>query len=88
MLETGGLTKASRSRRSSRVVTRAARRRDELRALAVAEAKIDGFFEEMPRRYFVSHRAAPDRAPRAPSWLHRGEGRRHGGAQMRGDFSR
>ena len=29
--------------------------RDELRALGVAEASIDRFFEMMPRRYFVSH---------------------------------
>jgi [protein-PII] uridylyltransferase len=39
----------------SRVETRRTAAREELRALGVAEAKIDRFFEEMPRRYFVSH---------------------------------
>jgi [protein-PII] uridylyltransferase len=39
----------------SRVEVRRQAARDELRALGVAEAKIDGFFDEMPRRYFVSH---------------------------------
>lgn len=39
----------------SRVAVRRQAARDELRALGVAEAKIDGFFDEMPRRYFVSH---------------------------------
>src|SRR4029434_10613330 len=39
----------------SRVATRQHAAREELRALGVAEAKIDGFFGEMPRRYFVSH---------------------------------
>jgi [protein-PII] uridylyltransferase len=39
----------------SRVETRRQAARDELRVLGVAEAKIDRFFEEMPRRYFVSH---------------------------------
>ena len=39
----------------SRVETRREAARDELRALGVAEAKIESFFDEMPRRYFVSH---------------------------------
>jgi [protein-PII] uridylyltransferase len=39
----------------SRVETRRAAAREELQRLGVAEAKIDRFFEEMPRRYFVSH---------------------------------
>jgi [protein-PII] uridylyltransferase len=39
----------------SRVATRREAARDELRALGVAEAKIESFFDEMPRRYFVSH---------------------------------
>jgi [protein-PII] uridylyltransferase len=41
------------------VEARVERRRDaarqELRSLGVAESRIDGFFEMMPRRYFVSH---------------------------------
>jgi [protein-PII] uridylyltransferase len=39
----------------SRVATRREAAREELRALGVAEAKIEGFFDELPRRYFVSH---------------------------------
>jgi [protein-PII] uridylyltransferase len=39
----------------ARVARRQEAARDELRALGVAEAKIDSFLEEMPRRYFVSH---------------------------------
>jgi [protein-PII] uridylyltransferase len=39
----------------ARVEKRRQAARDELRSLGVAEAKIDGFFDEMPRRYFVSH---------------------------------
>ncbi|RIL05575.1 MAG: [protein-PII] uridylyltransferase [Proteobacteria bacterium] len=39
----------------ARVEVRRQAARDELRALGVAEAKIEGFFDEMPRRYFVSH---------------------------------
>ena len=39
----------------SRVEKRQQAVRDELRALGVAESKVDSFFEEMPRRYFVSH---------------------------------
>jgi [protein-PII] uridylyltransferase len=39
----------------ARVEKRQQAARDELRALGVAETKIEGFLEEMPRRYFVSH---------------------------------
>lgn len=39
----------------ARVEKRRQAAREELRALGVAEAKIDAYFDEMPRRYFVSH---------------------------------
>ena len=39
----------------ARVEKRRQAARAELRSLGVADARIDGFFEEMPRRYFVSH---------------------------------
>lgn len=39
----------------ARVERRRQAAREELRALGIAEARIDGFFDEMPRRYFVSH---------------------------------
>ena len=39
----------------ARVEKRQQAARDELRSLGVAEVKIDSYFEEMPRRYFVSH---------------------------------
>jgi len=56
VLETGGPDEGvAIATIESRVATRRAAARDELRALGVAEAKIDGFFDEMPRRYFVSH---------------------------------
>ena len=56
VLETGGPDEGvAIATIESRVATRMEAARDELRALGVAEAKIDGFFEEMPRRYFVSH---------------------------------
>ena len=39
----------------ARVEKRQQAARDELRVLGVADSKIDSFFDEMPRRYFVSH---------------------------------
>jgi [protein-PII] uridylyltransferase len=39
----------------ARVEKRREAAREELQALGIAEARIDGFFDEMPRRYFVSH---------------------------------
>lgn len=39
----------------ARVERRRQAAREELRALGVAEAKIDELFDEMPRRYFMSH---------------------------------
>jgi [protein-PII] uridylyltransferase len=39
----------------ARVEKRRQAARAELRSLGIAEARIDGFFDEMPRRYFVSH---------------------------------
>ena len=41
----------------ARVETRMEGARRELRGLGVAEAKIDAYFETMPRRYFVAHSA-------------------------------
>jgi [protein-PII] uridylyltransferase len=38
-----------------RIEQRMATARDELAGLGVAEARVDAFFEMMPRRYFVSH---------------------------------
>ncbi|MCX5738164.1 MAG: HD domain-containing protein, partial [Proteobacteria bacterium] len=56
VLETGGPDEGvAIATIESRVATRREAARTELRALGVAEAKIDGFFDEMPRRYFVSH---------------------------------
>jgi [protein-PII] uridylyltransferase len=56
VLETGGPDEGvAIATIESRVATRQQGAREELRALGVAEAKIDGFFDEMPRRYFVSH---------------------------------
>ena len=56
VLETGGPDEGvAIATIESRVATRREAAREELRALGVAEAKIDGFFDEMPRRYFVSH---------------------------------
>lgn len=39
----------------ARVEKRRQAAREELQALGVAEAKIESYFDEMPRRYFVSH---------------------------------
>ena len=39
----------------ARVEKRRQAAREELQALGVAEAKIERYFDEMPRRYFVSH---------------------------------
>jgi len=39
----------------ARVAVRRESARDELRRLGVAEARIEAFFEGMPRRYFISH---------------------------------
>jgi [protein-PII] uridylyltransferase len=41
----------------ARVEKRQQAAREELRVLGIGESRIDGFFEEMPRRYFVSHTA-------------------------------
>ncbi len=48
----------------ARVERRQDAARAELRGLGVGEARIAGFFDTMPRRYFVSHSPAADRAPR------------------------
>lgn len=39
----------------ARVETRKSAARRELAALGVAQARVDAYFEDMPRRYFVSH---------------------------------
>ena len=56
VLETGDADEGvALAKIESRVEVRRQAAREELRALGVAESKIEGFFDEMPRRYFVSH---------------------------------
>ena len=65
------------------------RRAAELQSLGVAEAKIATTSTTMPRRYFISHTPAPDRAPRA-AWCSPTTGRSvlaTAVREMRGGFS-
>jgi len=56
VLETGRTDEAAAfATIEARVEKRRLAARDELQALGVATAKVDDFFDEMPRRYFVSH---------------------------------
>lgn len=72
----------------ARVEKRRQAAREELQALGVAEAKIDAYFEEMPRRYFVSH--TPRQIARhAKAWLSFSDAKQVVTAvrEMRGGFS-
>lgn len=56
MLETGADNESKAIELiEARVEVRRESARDELRRLGVGEARIDAFFEGMPRRYFISH---------------------------------
>jgi [protein-PII] uridylyltransferase len=56
MLETGAQDEAKAMELiEARVEVRRGKAREELRELGVDEAKIDAFFEGMPRRYFITH---------------------------------
>ncbi len=56
VLETGRPDAATAlAKIEARVERRRQAARVELQSLGIAEARIEGFFEEMPRRYFVSH---------------------------------
>lgn len=56
VLETGRTDEAAAlATIEARVEKRRQAARTELRSLGVADARIDAFFDEMPRRYFVSH---------------------------------